>query len=236
MGSNPSQSSTSLHGEMSWIQDAWAATEQAIDSLHFMAAAIRRSSVQSEKYILSSRFERDDELCFQAWAKLLVKREFPNARRSLCEHLGASIATRRKRLFHKKLHEEKLGERRKVAPALPRPQQKVMVSTSTPQVSPSQLDTRPPPLPLIQRLKAQNNRPTGSDDTRSRLEGTAARKRIKGGPSFSTISMGSSVQNSTIPYPEMPQVSAGDKFCPCPYCRKPLEAGKLKIKDPKYWK
>src|SRR5882757_1976028 len=97
--SNLSQRSNSLHGE-SWDEDAWTATEQAIESLHFMAAAIRRSSVQSEKYILSSRFERDDELCFQEWAKLLVRREFPNARRSLCEHFGASIAVRRKRLFH----------------------------------------------------------------------------------------------------------------------------------------
>lgn len=34
--------------------EAWMATKQSIDDLHFMAAVIRRSSVQSENYDLLS--------------------------------------------------------------------------------------------------------------------------------------------------------------------------------------
>ncbi|RDW74909.1 hypothetical protein BP6252_06051 [Coleophoma cylindrospora] len=210
--------------------DACAAAEQAIDDLHFMAAAIRRSSVQSVKYNLSSSFERDDELYFEGFATLLVKREFPNTRHSICEQLGASIAVRRKRLFRRKLHEEKLSTRRGKAPFGSRSAENATGAVAKPSLSPSQANVRPNPLPL-QRLKGAN-KPTGSGDSRSRLESTAARNYLKG-PSLSTVSMGSSVRNTTIDYPLKPKHSEDDKFCACPYCARPLEVKKLK-KD-KYW-
>ena len=208
------------------------ATNQAINDLHFMAAVIRRSSVQSEKYDLISGFETDDELYFGEFANGLVKRDFPNARRSLCEQLGASIAVRRKRLFHRKLHEEKLGERRQVAPV--RPQQQPTVSASQPHALFSQAVALPTPLPL-QRLKNQKNAPTRSDDTRSRFDGAATRGHLKAGPGLSTISMGSSVRNPDTVYPDMPQISSGNGRCTCPYCAKPLVTARLK-KDLNYWK
>jgi hypothetical protein len=116
----PPQDATPLR-DQNLEEEVWTAAEQAIDDLHVMAAAIRRSSVQSQKYNLSSRFERDDDLYFEEHATLLVKREFSNAQRSLCEQLGASIAVRRKRLFRKKLHEEKLSTWREQVPVSSRP-------------------------------------------------------------------------------------------------------------------
>jgi hypothetical protein len=230
VGINAPQSSPPIHSRV-LEKEAWMATKQAIDDLHFMAAVIRRSSVQSEKYDLISRFETDDELYFGEFANLVVKREFPKARRSLCEQLGASIAVRRKRILHRKLHENKLGERRQVAPV--GLGQQHTVSTSHPHVSPSQVVAGPIPLP-VQRLKNQNNLSTGSDDTRSRFDGTAARGHLAR-PSLSTISMGSSVRNPEIFYPDMPQISSSDGRCTCPYCAKPLASEKLQ-KDNNYWK
>jgi hypothetical protein len=161
MNSHLPQDSTSLP-DRNLEEEVWTAIEQAIDGLHFMAAAIRRSSVQSQKYNLSSRFERDDDLYFEERATLLVKRGFPNARRSLCEQLGASLAVRRKRLFRRKLHEEKLSKRREMDPVDPIPPKQAMASESKPHISLSRPDARPSPLPL-QRLKKEKNFPTGSD-------------------------------------------------------------------------
>jgi hypothetical protein len=200
------------------------ATKQAINDLHFMAAVIRRSSVQNEKYNLITGFETNEELLFGQFARLLVKRDFPNARHSLCEQLAASIAVRRKMLSHRKLHEDKLGERRQVTPVGPQ----LTVSPS------EQSQARPNPLPL-QRLKNQKDRPTGSDDTRSRFDGQAARGYLQAGPSLSTISRGSSVRNRDILYPDMPEISSANGRCTCPYCGKPLVAKKLK-EDLNYWK
>ncbi|OBT39283.1 hypothetical protein VE00_10598 [Pseudogymnoascus sp. WSF 3629] len=211
--------------------EAWMATKQSIDDLHFMAAVIRRSSVQSENYDLLSRFETGDELLFGEFAKGLVKREFPNARRSLCEQLGASIAVRRKKLLRRKLHEEKLGERRQDGPVKLRQQPTVSASQSS--VFPSE-GAASTPLPF-QRLKNQDNRHTGSDNTRSKFDGAAARGHLKAGPSRSTTSMGSSIRNPDIVYPDMPQISGSSGRCTCPYCAKPLVAEKLQ-KYNNYWK
>ncbi|UKZ52305.1 hypothetical protein TrVGV298_006080 [Trichoderma virens] len=93
-------------------EEAWKATEKSVTDLHFMAAAIRRASTQSQKYVLSSTFEQNEEAYFEDYATILARRDFPNARRSLCEHLGASVAVRRQKIFRKKAHEEKLSKRR----------------------------------------------------------------------------------------------------------------------------
>jgi hypothetical protein len=231
VNSKPLQGSTLLRLQ-SLEKEAWAATEQAIDDLHFMAAAIHRSSVQSEKYNLSSRFERDDDLYFGEYATLLVKREFPNARRSLCEQLGASIAVRRKRLFRSKLHEKKLNTSRKMLSFGPNPSEQATGSVSKSDVSLSHADAQLTPQ-SPQRLK-ENNVPTRSEDTTSKLASVEARNYIRKKRSLSTISIGSSVQISPIDYPEAPKSSEGDIHCACPYCAKPLEAERLK-KDNNYW-
>ncbi|KAI1330203.1 hypothetical protein F5Y16DRAFT_31336 [Xylariaceae sp. FL0255] len=69
-------------------EEAMGAIQKALDELHFMAIAIRRSSVRSQKYNLSSHFPRDDDSYFQQQAGLLVRYFFPDARRSLCDQLG----------------------------------------------------------------------------------------------------------------------------------------------------
>ncbi|KAH8702324.1 hypothetical protein BGW36DRAFT_424603 [Talaromyces proteolyticus] len=209
-------------------EEAWSATESAIDGLHFMASAIRRSSTQSQRYNLSSRFDRDDDISFEEYSVLLVKRDFPNARRSLCEQLGASIAVRRKRLFRSNIHEEKLSTRREIV--LPK---QGSGPVAQPRVSPSQADAQ---LTASQphRLKIEYKASPWSDDTRSKLDSMAVRSYLNRGPSLSTISTGSSVRNTKVDYPAKPNAGNDDKYCACPYCAKPLELGRLRM-DAKYW-
>ncbi|KAH0490212.1 hypothetical protein TgHK011_001692 [Trichoderma gracile] len=213
--------------------EAWRATEKSIDDLHFMAAAIRRASTQSQKYSLSSRFERNEEFYFESYATTLARRDFPNARRSLCEHLGASIAVRRQRIFRKKMHEEKFSRRRKEAASTSRP-----VPSETPRLlRPQQSHPRPQSAvqPLVLRaLKEKHDIPSSSHGSRSELQSTVVRRIINHGPALSTISSGSSIHTAAIGYPQSPKPSTGDKYCACPYCAKPLESERLH-RDATYW-
>jgi DNA primase len=217
---------------LSLEERAWIAARQALNDLHFMASIIRKSSVQSEIYNLSSRVTRDDDLYFEENAQLLVKRDYPNARRSLQEQLGSSISIRRKRIYQRKLHEVKHQQRRQADQDNIRPPPR-RGSTSASHPSPSQADAKPKPLAL-QMLKKANDEHNNSIDTRSRFDGTAARKRLKRSSSTSS-SRGSTVRDSEIVYPDMPKFSKSDERCECPYCTKPLLVSQLR-KDPEHWK
>jgi len=204
-----------------------------------MATAIRRSSVRSQKYNLSSHFHRDDDSYFQQRAYLLVRYFFPDARRSLCDQLGESIAVRRKRIFQRIQREEKLSTRRQ--PAKPNNNlgkgvegaERPLMSA---QISMPQVDKRLANLsrqnPTVPRRGPAG--PAGSADTGSRLDGVAARHYLKRGPALSTASTGSSIRLSTMTYPDKPRFVEGDERCACPYCARPLLTIRLE-NEPKYW-
>lgn len=197
-----------------------------------MASIIRKSSVQSEIYNLSSRVTRDDDLYFEEFARLLVKRDYSNARRSLQEQLGSSIAIRRKRIYQRKFHEEKHRQRRQADQDNVRPPPQ-MGSMFPSHPSPSQADAKPKPLAL-QMFNEANKEHNNSVDTRSRFDGTAARERLKRS-SFTSSSRGSTIRESEIIYPEIPKFSKSEERCECPYCAKPLLVSQLR-KDPEHWK
>ncbi|KAM0518935.1 hypothetical protein ACHAPE_003925 [Trichoderma viride] len=81
--------------------------QQALEGLYFMARAILRASVRSHEYSLSPHFHRDDDSYFQEQACLFVRHSFKDARRSLCNQLGASLAIRRSKFLQRMRHEEK---------------------------------------------------------------------------------------------------------------------------------
>lgn len=103
--SSDPKSSRSLHEAVDSIR-------HAVEELHFIASLIRKSSVRSQNYSLSSGFERDDDPYFENYTSLIIRHTFPHTRRSLCKQLAASVALRRKRLLRKIRHEEKLKTRR----------------------------------------------------------------------------------------------------------------------------
>ncbi|KAK1252146.1 hypothetical protein MKX08_003333 [Trichoderma sp. CBMAI-0020] len=207
--------------------------QKALDQLHFMATAIRRSSVRGPKYHLSSDLRRDDDRYFQEHACLLVRYYFTDARRSLCDQLGASVAMRRRKIFQRMRHEKKLSTKRSpkepddspnpVKGTVVRPQQLKSLGVERSQVN----------LPR-QKPTMLANAPLGSDDTGSRLDSVVARRHLGQGPALSAISTGSSIRLSSTIYPDKPKFADGDSNCACPYCARPLKTNRLK-NDPKYW-
>ncbi|KAK4065219.1 uncharacterized protein Triagg1_8658 [Trichoderma aggressivum f. europaeum] len=83
----------------------------ALDRLHLIAADIRRIWIRSLKYNLASSFHQNDDSYFHEQACILVRYYFRDARRSLCDQLGASLAIRRSKLLQRMRHEENFGTR-----------------------------------------------------------------------------------------------------------------------------
>lgn len=197
-----------------------------------MGSVIRRSSVKSQNYSLSTRFEKDDESYFEGYAFLIIRLTFPHARRSLCKQLGASIAMRRKRLHRMIRHEEKLKTRRTPG------QDSGVEARATPvsQSQPSRPRPGPPPpmLPASPHKVRGRIRPTGSVDTRSNMNVGMVRQRLRVGPALSAVSAGSSVRLSTRKYPPKPHFPPGATDCACPYCARRLATAKL-IHVPTFW-
>ncbi|KFA48128.1 hypothetical protein S40293_10227, partial [Stachybotrys chartarum IBT 40293] len=211
--------------------EARDASQKALEELHFMASAIRRSSVRSHRYNLSSQIQRDDDSYFQEQACLLVRYFFPHARRSLCDQLGVSLAIRRTKFFQRMRHEEKLRTRQQSE----EPKREVK-PTEAPIARPQLLD-----LQATERYPANLPRPAvplkarpGSADTGSRLDSVAARHHLRRGPALSTVSMGSSIRLSSAAYPDKPKFADDDKDCACPYCARRLMTNRLK-NETKYW-
>lgn len=198
----------------------------AIEELHFMASVIRRSSVRSQNYSLSSGFAKDDDHYFENYVFLIIRHTFPHARRSFCKQLATSIALRRKRLRRKIQHEAKLKTRQ-----TPR-----LVNTSTVQETPVALSqSGPSPKSTSTPGQVQGRViPTRSIDTRSNLNVGIARRDLKAGKVLSTTSMGSSVRLSERKYPPKPGFQPGATDCACPYCSRRLITAKLS-NIPKYW-
>lgn len=204
-------------------EEATSAIQKALDELQFMATAIRRSSFHRQKYNLSSHFHRDDDSYFQQHACLLVRHFFPDARRSLSDQLGTSLAIRRQRFFQRMRHEQKLSVRRRPAES----------EVSPVQVPVAQVDKRPANLPKQKKI-VPIRAPPRSADTGSRLDSVAVRRHQRHGPALSVVSMGSSVRLPSMTYPEKPKFNEGDKQCVCPYCARPLKSIQLK-NEPNYW-
>lgn len=213
-------------------EEATEPVRQAVDELHFMASAIRRSSVRSQNFMLSSAFEKSDDPFFENSAFLIVRNTFPHARRSLCKQIGASLALRRKRLLRQMQHEQKLGTRRQ-------PTKETAVKVEAPmdpvvplQPLPPQLET--PPVRLQESQAKFRDIRTKSVDTGSCLDAGMARRHLAKGPTLSTISTGSSVRLSSREYPPKPDCPEGAGDCQCPYCARRLPTARLK-NHPTFW-
>lgn len=213
--------------------EARYAIQKALDELHFMAAAIRRSSVRSQRYNLSSHFHRDDDSSFQEQACLLVRYYFRDARRSLCDQLGTSLAMRRSKFFQRMRHEEKLSIRRSPEESKHPVKPAEGPVTRLQQLSPLDAEGSQANLPK-QKVAVRFKALLGSGDTGSQLDSVAARHHLKQGPALSAISMGSSIRLSSATYPDKPKFADGDRECTCPYCARRLMTIRLK-NEPKYW-
>lgn len=203
----------------------------AVEELHFVASVIRKSSVRSQNYNLSSGFEREDEPYFENYVSLIIRHTFPHARRSLCKQLAESVALRRKRMFHKIWHNDKLKTRwmpSRINTNLARASRVI-------QSRPPLAQSRPSPAPACSPHEVRDRViPTESVDTMSRLDAGMARRGLRAGLALSTLSMGSSVRLTTREYPPKPHIPPGATDCACPYCAQRLPTAKLS-NIPTFW-
>ncbi|KAF2106156.1 hypothetical protein BDV96DRAFT_607675 [Lophiotrema nucula] len=201
--------------------EAITAMQQTLEELHFLANAIRRSSVRSQNFALSSASAKSGDPFFENSAVLIVRNTFRAARRSLCKQIGVSLAVRRTRLVRQARHEERLSTRRQTTQEPALEVQLPGDPIDNTESSPSK--TRP----VLVTAKVRDFQ-TRSVDTMSLLDASVARRHIQRGPTLSTISMGSSVRLSSRTYPPMPSFSDGDEYCQCPYCGRRLPTKKMK--------
>lgn len=198
-----------------------------------MANAIRRSSVQSQKFTLSSMPKNTEDFFFESCTLRIITNTFPHARQSICKQIATSLMLRRKTLLYRMQHEQKLGTRR-------RPLENNVSKRHAPRDPITSLQFLPPqpesPLEHLQMSQTElHDVRTRSVDTRSHLDVSMTRQHIAKGPALSTISMGSSVRLSSREYPPQPDdFPSGAQDCQCPYCARRLSTAKLKS-HPTYW-
>ncbi|KAF2963178.1 hypothetical protein GQX73_g10398 [Xylaria multiplex] len=200
----------------------------ALDRLHFLAGAIRKASarkVYGDETLLN--FATDEELFFKNTAISYVKRKFPKARKSLREHLGITIAARRRVMSNKIRHERKLATRRTDNKSTFEEIEKPIRSPSL-----AQLQTEP--------FKTKEQGTAGTEFTRaSKLDHSLVIKYIKREkPTLSIRSSGTSHQEDSVSekYPPLPKIPPRERHVLCPYCREPLDARNFRgSQAAEYW-
>lgn len=199
------------------------AVDSALDRLHFLATAIRRASAKRLEYNVGS-FLTDEDVLFRRDAASFVKWKFPEARKTLCQQLGDSIAVRRRMLLQRNRHAKKLAVRRTPETATPATHQHNV-----------QLSLQATDRQVNERIVHGVNLPSGAGTRASKPNPQAVVLRQIFVPArlalSSTISSSSSTPGDMFEYPNPPKVKDGEKHTPCPYCLKPLETAKLKPID-----
>ncbi|KAH6714760.1 hypothetical protein BKA61DRAFT_362892 [Leptodontidium sp. MPI-SDFR-AT-0119] len=207
-----------------------SAIDSALDRLHFLASAIRQASARRYEQDLLTFAAGGDEF-FHAIAISYVKLKCPNARPSLREHMGDSIASRRRAILLKQRHAKKLKTRRapKPSPAL-NPEHPL----------PPSVEKAAAKLPALGGISPGLLSAAGSRATQaSKMDRKAALQHINQRPPLSSRSSGSSQQGDSLAaeYPEAPRIEAGEKHVQCPYCLQPLPATEMrKAPKDKYWR
>ncbi|OPB42085.1 hypothetical protein A0O28_0032020 [Trichoderma guizhouense] len=204
-----------------------SAIDSALERLNFLAPAIRKASVRSQDQDLLNFISEEDKL-FRKMAILYVKRKYPNARPSLREYMGGSIAAHRRVLLLKHQHANKLKLRQ--APNTPHSQK-----AEQPGVKVERHKMLAPEV----NLRDQQSTTADSKTTQaSKMDGKVALQMIHKRPTLSTQnSVSFQPDDSTqTEYPDPPRIIPGEKYVRCPYCLEPLvEAELLKESGNKYW-
>lgn len=193
------------------------AVSAALDRLHRLATAIRRSSVESQKdKLLTKVWKSEEDSYFENCIYTFVQGRFPSARESLLKQLTAALCFHRKRLLYQHRHNRKLANRRQ----------------NERQRKQDQLRLLSPMVQSRQPLSAAAHKFTPTvamSNTDASIPNSqvprALRQFLK--PALSVASTGSSVQGEAFYYPDPPPFAKEEKLHPCPYCSEPLPTSKL---------
>jgi hypothetical protein len=192
------------------------AVATALDRLHRLASAIRRSSVESQKYkLLTNNSKTKPDSYFEKCVYQFLQGRFPCARASLLEQLTAAICFHRKRLLYQPRHNKKLANRRRNEPR----RTHASISHTLPT-----FESNLSGLATVGRL---NPTVAGSKTDASIPNSQLRRVLVQDAkPAISVTSTGSSIQGEVFHYPDPPDFGE-EKFHPCPYCSEPLPTFKL---------
>jgi len=212
--------------EMSESSPGLPAVRAAIDRLLILSVNIRRSARLTHRLRHGSRNTQDESMCC-----LLAQARYPNARKSLCGQLGASIHVRGISLQYMQEHNKKLAYRRDDRDdleILEKEEEKPKEQAKAPVVS-SNKDTGP-----------KKQKATRAPETLPSIVSPSAIVRInrtRRNPSSTVISSGSAVQDGQPDesyYPPQPRQRDGKRYQSCAICAMPLEPLTLKKRAWKY--
>lgn len=202
------------------------AVDSALDRLHFLATAIRKASAKRLEYNAATILTSDDTV-FRRDVISLVKCKFPDARKTLCEQLGESIAIRRRMLIKRQNHSKKLAVRRESEATTPDEQT---------------LDVLPSP----QMPDGQSNRPYVPKATQSSAVTWASRpdpqaivlRNVQSAPKPELRSESSSASyapGDSFQYPDPPKAKNGQDTR-CSHCLERLKTSSLGIVEKEHWR
>lgn len=195
----------------------WEAIGAAIDILLDLTSMIRSSAVSIRSSRLISHFVREDDVYFAEYAKTLVRKRHPYARRSLTDQLGNSIFDRRRYILYRIRHQEKINQP-SAAPAAPPPKPSPSaVSTETRR---RQANHEAKDLRRALFVPPEAAGPALSDTELRSTDMPPAAHQVPRRGALSGITEGSvSREEAPIEYPRPPPFSASDKVFACQYCR-----------------
>jgi hypothetical protein len=203
------------------------AVSAALDRLHRLATAIRRSSVESQRdKLLTKVWKPEEDSSFENCIYNFVLGRFPSARESLLKQLTAALCFHRKRLLYQHRHNRKLANRRQNERQRKRDQLRLLAPMVQSGLSKeSNLSLLAAAHKFTPTVVMSN---TDASIPNSQLH-RALMQFLK--PALSVASTGSSVQGEVFYYPDPPPFTKEEKLHPCPYCSEPLPTSKLDMAE-----
>lgn len=183
--------------------------KDALECLHKLVSAVRRSAAPNAKFNLSSRFWRVES--FYKPYYHVVRNRFPDARVSLCDQIGRAMSQRRSWIMFAQRRGVKLVQNRDmdaIAPYLAGGVSSTLSLTSE--------------MPWISHVETHDSqqRSSMSSSPASVQRSALYRQFFQGGQtSASTVGLENrpEADNDDFEYPDPP-----DSHHPCPYCLEPL--------------
>ncbi|KAI6755658.1 hypothetical protein QX201_012296 [Fusarium graminearum] len=207
--------------------NTWEKIGAAIDILLELTATVRKSTVSVDWSSLQTDFDRPDDY-YSEYAKILARRWFPHARRSLTDQLGEAVFIRRRHILYKTYHEQKIN--------YPRPNlspQVVAIKNKRPSMPETSQKSTPTTNP---QTVAQAGEPYPPSSTNlSTFNKGIFEKRKRNNVALSGITEGTvSTEESSFSYmyPDPPKQD-NPGYAKCPYCPKILTGKYLTIE---YWR
>ncbi|EGP87513.1 uncharacterized protein MYCGRDRAFT_93367 [Zymoseptoria tritici IPO323] len=193
----------------------WDELTSVIGELVSLTRTVRKASILNRSTPVPAHYQRNDSVFFEHTCCLLVRARFPDARSTLTDQLGKSIAVRRNRLLYRRDHEKKMqqtdherletseAEVLKTEPKIPR-FESLIPTEAVPggQSLPASSSNQPPPTML-------------SMPRHSLIQ--QRRKELK--TAGSVFGRSSRNGDTLVVYPDKPFPDVHDKFSGhCPYC------------------